>query len=141
VMSMSVCLFVCPLVQLKKYMGQTSPIFVHVAYGPGSPATRYILPVLWMALSCHTMGGPMAHRVYSKVAIEHEKHIAAEIPTKFCSTTKINKCLSSVAHRGQNLLSTIILLCLLTVAAARSYFADVKIRYVLPVSQMTSCFA
>jgi len=51
--------------------------------------------------------GPMAHHVYSYAAIEQDS-IAAEIPTKFCSTTNtggkspIYVCLVAIAFDEQN---------------------------------------
>ena len=108
-----VCLFVCLFVSVRSHnLKTTRPNFTNflcillvalVRCSSDCVAICCVLPVLWMASSFSHSG------LYT---VRHRGECAApettaSILTKFCSTIKIVKYTSYVAHRGRSLPSTI----------------------------------
>jgi len=121
VMSMSVCLFVCPSARMhilittqpnftKFFMWTFLNLLVAVSvlfWRHCNTSVCYVLPVLWMTWCFHTMGS-MVHRLYAS----GDSLIAAttaSIHTKFWLTTEISKYTSRIAHWGRSLVYTVAL--------------------------------
>jgi len=107
-----VCLSVC--LSVRSHISETTApnftIFACVACAPGSVhfwrrrATVYTSGFVDDVMFSHTCNGPVAHRV----SMERDRRNSWYIASKFCSTMKPSKY-SSFVHRGQSLISTIVL--------------------------------
>jgi len=135
-------MYVRLLAHFENHMAELHDIFVHVACGCGSV-------LLWQRCRKLCTSGFVDYVMFlyiglygaSRVFLSAESvrgEITASIWGRLCSTIQIRNCTSMIAHRGAVCHLRLPYWCTLPVAVARSSSDSVAIRYVLPVSLMTS---